>query len=444
MRRFALLVTLAGGALGPRAAHANPASLVPAGGGANLWFDYDYQLDSATIGREHVGDPTTDPLAPIPVRKDLVFHQFQHTLTPRVDVGIYHDSWFTVALPIIIAQARQLELDTGVDHGSSSTISDGFLPPTGFDGQQAGGALVGNQVFRGATRRGLDQIHLGLGFAPMNQAHDPTKPTWKLGGELRLAVGSVMSLDAQNPTANASVGRGVHELKLWTSFDKHIGWAEPHVEIFWQVPIGTTSSSLFVDPGFGATNVALGQKAGVEFGFEAAAVDDKLAENRISLDLGSRVVGHFEGRDYSEMWEVFRIAGDPSIATNPLILDSDPTMAGRQDLQHPGISSVENYLELAASAAIRAELGTHVRLSLLGEVIVRTDHAITFADSGVDLPTCTGSRTTGCETDVNDVVNPGTKEVNPAFASKIDLVGHRYRSEHDLGVVLGLQAQIVF
>ena len=46
--------------------------------------------------------------------------------------------------------------------------------------------------------------------------------------------------------------------------------------------------------------------------------------------------------------------------------------------------------------------------------------------------------------DNNDVVNPGTREVNPAYVPAIDLVGHRYISDHDLGVVFGMQAQFLF
>jgi hypothetical protein len=441
VRRLAIVGCLCASA---SAARANPASFVPTLGGANLQLDYSYELDSATIARE-TENPSQDPLSPIVARKDLVFRQFQHTLTPHVDIGFAPDTWLSIGLPIVIAQARQLELDSGVTRGNSSTIADGYLPSAGFDAQNAGGPIAGNQVFRDVTRSGIDQLHLGLGTALMNPARDPTKPTWKLGAEVRLAVGAVASFDPANPAANTAVGRGVHEVRLWTTFDKKLGWAEPHAELFWQAPIGVTSSSLFQDPGFGSTNNSVGQQAGANFGVEVAAVDNKAADNRISLDLGSRIVAHFEGRDYSELWEVFRTAGDPQTnPNNPLVLDSDPVTPGVQAMQHPGITNIENYLEMAASVALRAEFGKHVRISMSGEVIKKTDHSITFADSGVDLPTCSATVTTNCETSDNSVVNPGTKEVNPAYSSQIDLVGHRYISEHDLGVVLGLELQITF
>ena len=109
----------------------------------------------------------------------------------------------------------------------------------------------------------------------------------------------------------------------------------------------------------------------------------------------------------------------------PLVLDSDPTTDGVQALSHPGITNIENYLETAARVAIRAKLGDHVRFAVSGEAVWKTDHVITFADSGVDLPTCTAGQTQHCETDNNDLINPGTAEVNPLASPKIDLVGHR-------------------
>jgi len=74
----------------------------------------------------------------------------------------------------------------------------------------------------------------------------------------------------------------------------------------------------------------------------------------------------------------------------------------------------------------------------------KTDHVITFADAGVDLPTCGSGQTTHCETSNNDVINPGTVEVNPLHVGAIDLVGHRYHSEDNVGIVIGVAGQVIF
>ncbi len=236
----------------------------------------------------------------------------------------------------------------------------------------------------------------------------------------------------------------MHEVRLWTSFDKKIGWAEPHAEVFWQVPIAVTSSSPFQDLGYGSTHALPGEQAGVSFGFEAAAVDDKATQNHVSLDLGSRIVAHFEGRDYSEMWEVFKLAGNASSTCRTRwALDADPTTAGGAGAVQSRRHEHREYLQVAANAALRVQIGKRVRLAFLGEVVVNTDHAITFDDAGIPSPSCAPGQTTNCENG-NPVVHPNTREVNPAYVPAIDLVGHRYLSEHDLGVVLGLQAQFLF
>src|SRR5262249_60060617 len=104
---------------------------------------------------------------------------------------------------------------------------------------------------------------------------------------------------------------------------------------------------------------------------------------------------------------------------------------------------IENYLETGGHLALRARLGTHLSFAAFGDALWRTDHVISFADAGVDLPTCpTGAPR--CETDDNDQVNPGTQEVNPLHSRKIDLVGHRYRAEQGRGYVLGVEASFAF
>jgi hypothetical protein len=426
------------------AASANPNSIVPGGqdpespdaGFANksvdVWteIDYSYELDSATILRERA-DANADPLDPTPTVRDLEFKQFRHVLTPRLQVGVFRDTFVTAALPIVINQARELRFIDANDRSGSSTVADGLVPMQGFDARDPGTQTPGDLLFRGPNRHGLDQVHLGLGTAFMNQLKDDTKPTWKIGAEIRLAVGTVMKFDAMAPTSNKGVSRGVQELKLWTSFARKLGWAEPWVELWWLVPLTEKSDSLFDDPGFGATNVSSSQQAGVASGVEFYALDNRADETRISIDLGSKVISHFEGREYTEMWEVFALAGD-SRGSGPLILDSDPTDGSPDPLSHPGISNIENYLELSGRFAVRAQIGPHVRFAVVADTIWKTDHAISFADAGVD------------NEDDNDLVNPGTDEVNPLHAQPVDLVGHRYRSVDGFDVVIGVSGQVLF
>jgi hypothetical protein len=442
-RTSVLSIVVAGGV-----AHANPASTVTSAGDqpAQAYLDYEYRLDSSTITREQIGGTDVDPDGGIPRKRDLEFTQFKHVLTPRVELGIVRNTWISAALPITITQARELTLAGGVGRDQSSTLREGFLPMSGFDANDPSAPPSGSMVFRGVNRSGLDQVHLGLNVAPMNQKHDDTKPTWKMGAELRLAVGGVMSFSANNPSRNTAVGRGVHELRLWTTVDRRFDRIEGWFGLYYQVPLTAKENSLYnEDLGFGVTNARPPQEGGVAFGLELFAIDDKLTGNRISIDAGARIVGHFEGREYTELWEVLAFAGDTgnTMVTPGLVLDEDPLMSGVQQLNHPGLSNVENYLETAGRFAVRAALGKHVRFGATLDLAWKTDHVITFADAGVDRPTCTGGNS-GCEDSDNDVVNPGTDEVNPLHNQRIDLVGHRYHSQNNFGFVVGVEGQFLF
>jgi len=395
-------------------------------------IDYAYELDTSQLVRERLG-PGADPLQPVPTIRDLDFKQVRHTITPRLEVGVYHDWFVTAALPIIIGQQRELTLTDGVDRAGSTTVTDGLLPAGGFDAHDPSTPTTGDLLFRGPTRSGLDQVHLGLGVALMNQAKDDTKPTWKLGAEIRLAIGQIMAFDPMQPDANKGVSRGVHELKVYTSFARKLGWAEPWVELYWLTPVAAKTDSLFQDPGFGATNTELSQHGAIAAGIELYALDNTADDTRISLDFGAKADLHFEGREYTEMWEAFAYAGD-SRGMGPLILDSDPTVTGVQPLSHPGISNVENYLETSGRLALRAQIGPHVRFAVTGDLVWKTDHTITFADAGVAIP--------GVGND--DLVDPGTQEINPLHVDAVDLVGHRYRSVNNFDVVVGVQGQVLF
>jgi hypothetical protein len=409
-----------------------------------LHLDYEYERDRSTISRENIG-PGADPLGATPKTKEMTFHQDQHTITPRADLAIYHDTWLTFSLPIVISQTRELDLSSGTDRGSISTVQDGILPANGLNASDptAGFGANTNELFKGVSRHGLTQLHMGFGIAPMNQRTDDTKPTWRIGAEYLLAVGKVMKLDPASPASETGVSSGVDEVRVWTQVDRKLAHVRPWFEMFWQAPVRARSSSLFQDLGYGSTNVMPGQQAGAHFGVDLTLVDKPEDHDRVSLGLGGRVIGHFEGRGYSELWEVFANAGDANTG-GPLVLDKDPTTNGVQPLSHPGIDDIENYLETGLRVALRAELGEHVRLQLVGDVVWKTDHAITMANSGVDLPTCTATHTTHCEVDSNNLVNPGTAEVNPAYVPAIDLVGHRYLSEDNLGVIFGLDAAVTF
>jgi hypothetical protein len=415
----------------------------------HLRLEYRYSARRAAIKRELSGLDGADPDGPVPLVKDLVVRSARHEIVPRLEVGVFTDLAVTAALPIILRDSRRLDLDQRegsdcvfpedpgaancIDRTNSTTIRDGLLPPEGVDA--TGGTLDpdGATIFRGVNRHGLDQLHVGLVWAPMNQERDSTKPTWKLGAEVRVAVGRTMTYDREDPDSSDGVSRGIHELRLYTSMARRLAWAEPFFEVYWQGAIGARGRAPLdpPSPAFGAQQTAAQQLAGGRFGFEAIAWESGSEDERVGLTLSGRLEAHFEGRDYTDMWEVFAYAGDAT-AGGPLALDSDPAADGSQTVSHPGATNVENFLTLGGQAGIDAHLGPRLRFELAFALDWDQSHLLTFADPGID-----GG-------DDNDTVDPGTDEVNPLHSPLIDTAGRRYRVDEALDYSLISGFRVLF
>lgn len=424
------------------------ASALDRGDKLDVHVRVDYRLTArrAAIKREMSGLEGADPDGPVPLVKDLLVRGSRHELIPRLELGVFTDLAVTTALPIVLRDSRRLEFDqregdncvyptdpgmaTCIDRTNSTTIRDELLPPEGFD---AGGGTLdpdGATIFRGVDRRGLDQLHLGVVWAPMNQARDATKPTWKLGAEVRIAVGRTMQLDRADPGSSAGVSRGVHELRLYTSMARRLAWAEPFFEIYWQGAVAAKDGAPLdaPSPAFGAQQTGPQHLAGGRFGFEAIAWESRAATERVGLLLAGRLEAHFEGRDYTDLWEVFAYAGDAT-AGGPLTLDADPAIPDSQTISHPGVSNVENFLTLGAQAGVEAHLGSRLRFHLSFTLDWDQSHLLTFADPGID------------SSDDNDTVDPGTDEINPLHSPLIDTAGRRYRVDQalDYGLLSGFR-----
>jgi hypothetical protein len=399
----------------------------------NVRVDYELTLRSAAIKREDAGGPGAVPNGPIPVVPDLLVSSRTHALVPRLEMGIFKDLAVTASLPVVFRKSLTLESDTRANR--ATTIDDGLLPAEGFDAQDPGGpGFAGDdaRVFRSPNRAGLDQLHLGLVWAPMNQRRDDTKPTWKVGAEVRLAIGKTMRLDRANPDNETGVSRGVHELNVYTSLAKRIGWAEPFFEMWLTAPVGETNDSAFRDLGFGQRNPGAQIFAGTKFGVEAVIFERPGQGQRVSFLAQGDLTANFEGRAYTDMWEVFQYAGTAQNA-GPLVLDADPLDPGNQAITHPGVTTVENHMTVGGRSGFMAELGSTVRVMATFALLWDQGHLLSFEDAGVDGPN-----------DADEIVTPGTVEVNPAHAPIIDSTGRRYRVDEALNYVISVSGRVLF
>lgn len=452
----------------PEDAWASPATEVASAFTDGDTFDlhtslhYRFSSRSSAIKREFVGFPGTGPEDPVPIVRDLLFSGSKHELVPRIELGIFHDLWLYAEMPIVLHESSTLSFDqsatpcvfpgggtpTCINAQNSSTVQDGLLPATGFDSQDPNGPgfTSGSTIFRSPDRRGTTQLHLGLGFAPMNQERDDTKPTWKIGGEIRLPIGATKKFNRYEPDRDNGASTGVTHVRLWTSMARKIKWAEPHFEVWWQAPLTVKNDAPLapLDQPFGVSAEAPQQSAGTRFGVEATLWERPEDQLRVGLDLSADLTAIFEGRGYSDMWEVFAYAGTATEPDAPLVLDEEPTISGVQAISHPGASNIENFMTLDSQLQVTASIGERVRFAAGMGLVYEQSHLISFADAGQDLPTCSGSNMSGCESNSNDVVDPGSPEVNPLHAPIIDLAGHRYRVADGQTINVNISARILF
>jgi hypothetical protein len=472
MRRACLLVAVLVAASADRAQAADltdVASSFDVGNKFDFRFRvrYDHFEERAQLKREYEGLPGQET---VEVRKDLLYESYRDQLALRAEIGLWHDLMLYLELPVILDQAATYSFDqsagagcvytgpnpncvapgTEAVPGNSTTVNDRIVPFGGYDATNRGivfpwSATPGmgdTHVFRGVQRgaRGgsggdaFDTLNLGVTWAPLSQARDDTKPTWTVKIEGQFSIGNVMKFDRAQPDANHAVSDGTHRLYVQTALSKRFRWLEPYWSAWYLLPIGK-SDSLFID--YGPTQKVKNpqQRAGTSFGAEVVPFERPERHYKLAIDLRGRVEGHFDGRGYSEAWEL--LAGSPALACddtqanyNPSCKSSGPRNPYNDHPSFTGVTTIENYATLGVDLAVQAQVGPYVRFRTGFLYSHDESHLVTGDDIGTPM---NGSVR---------VTQPN--EFNPAYRPLIDQVGRRYKVDNVNMYDFYLWAQMMF
>ena len=413
---------------------------------------YQHTLRRGAFKRELIGD-VLDPLqGSTKIVKEGRYSQVRHILNLGAKVSLPQGVQVHFGLPIVLADNRTLGFEqNGGDpcpgNGANPRTEDNCVTPynstlvaDGFLDQQALLAnpfrvldWAGSSPPRGGmllpTRGGIDQLHMGISWAPVRQADDPTKPTFVVGYEARIGLGSIMSYDPANPTANRAVGRGVDEHRVWLAVSRRFNrYVDPWFSIYYMAPVAH-SDSLFEKtsfPGSGQLRGGPQQRAGLDIGVEFVPWEQPAAKHKVAIELSGFLNAIFEGRGYSPIWEVLsannqlsgpclRASDNP---TGPMLWDNGSyCRSDKEILPFPGITHIENYMNMGARLALHVHLAQYIYASLLLVLAHDTAHFITYEDAGRSLnPNGT--------IDLND-----PRQVNPMYRPLIDAPGRRFRVE---------------
>ncbi|HEX2573491.1 MAG TPA: hypothetical protein VH877_28335 [Polyangia bacterium] len=395
--------------------------------------------------------------------KDLRYTQRRDTLNLRAEIGLFRDLMVYGGLPLVLSDSRELRYDqslgagcvfpgdpnsapTCVNAGNSSTVADGILPASGFDARAGGAAIPGGSslVFRGPRRGGsgtdlLDTVNVGITWAVFNQKRDDTKPTWTLNFEAQISIGNLMRFDRANPDANHGVSEGLHRLVARTAISKRFRYFDPYIG-FWYLFPTPRKDTLFLNYGPAQQSQRAQQKAGTVFGVELIPLDLQRKSVKLALQFQGRIEGRFEGRGYSEIWEILAGAGplacnpaqNPACSTNNNPI-SNPYQGGQP---YTGITTIQDHAVVGADFSLILQAGKWVRLGAQFQYTREQGHLATIDGVGQALDTNCQKPTDG------PVTRPC--EFNPAYRPVINQVGRRYRIDDIDLYNVGGWAQFIF
>ena len=453
---------------------------------------YDFNYKRAAILREwNSGRPGDNENRLV---KDLTYEQFRHTLTPSVEFGLFRDLGLYFTLPVVLSDSRQYSFDQRADDcvfgspggspvancvnkDNSTTLRDEIVPVSGFDATNTGnpylpfGGPDSELIFRGPVRRGLDQLHIGLKYAILNQEKRSHMPTWLIAFESRIAVGRAMTfsrdIQGREPDGNTRVGRRIHELGVWTALSRRYRFLDPYFTAHWRQSLRASGSMFQVFSREGSQDTVLPQsEAGLSVGTEIVPWERKAKNLKVAVVLQGTSVLHYGGRGYSEIWEL--LADSPAMVgsydpttqavdangnpTNPGFCDRGAALAfARQNPGDPGylaaggggcqkfegVTDLQDYASFGFTGGLNLTLGKVARLGLGVNMTTDTRHFITAAGRGdADLSGSGGSNP--------GEVEAGTREVNPVRRDVVDNVGRRYAVDDVLNVNPYIRLNLVF
>jgi hypothetical protein len=453
----------------------------------NVSLDFSFQSKSAKILRE-----TAIPQAGLATggytSRLMNVGQYSSqlaTLTPRIDIGLYHDLAIYARLPIILSYSQKIDSikdKAGVDTGDhQATIL------AGNPGEQ-----LFSLPFKSPDRSGIDYLALGFDFDIFNQARDRSKPTWLFGAEARIAIGDPMhacnpavtglpcaapgdinrtgkndnQYDAADLAARqAGVTRGTIGLEVHTILSKRAKYIEPYggfsalVEFYNSDDFKLTQldGSLVNHPPIHGKMI---------LGTMIIPWENREKFARFTLDF--RFTGEYvsEGRDYSELFDALGSSSAPSLRNpewasykaNPNF-DQDVCNGtkkgncvprsvvdeGSQKTFNTGLTDVYAHGTYRGSIGATWQASEYVKFSVGGGLRFDQGHIITgdqpcnpaFKDDiGKSGPCHSGNDTTQAIT--------STGIPNPNYRPSINLTGQRFYVDNSMTWDLGIAGTVMF
>jgi hypothetical protein len=368
------------------------------------------------------------------------------TLLVGADVGIYKDLAFVFRVPLTLSWSQSLgDLDgaAAVDPVLLSDPLGGQLFPV---------------PFTSPTRSGVDYISGGLDWAIYNQQRDETKPTWVVGIEGRLAVGSVLHAcnanaaiqcpdpsDPTNPAKNRQPGisPGYDSIIGRSVWSRRFGYVEPYTgfQVQAQFAQGRSEFAAYNPPNnLDRSPPLLGS---FMLGLEVVPYEHREQYQRLSADFRFRGTYQSPGRDYSELFDALGSTSSASLRIpNPAAYmgsgNTSVAKTGTEQVYFTGITEEQAFGSFTMSASATWQAGQYVKFSVGSAFTYAQPHLVTAADNCTPN---TSDRTMAgpCANGSGVLGSP-----NPDHHDIIDLPGHRFSIDDTTIVDLWVMGVVMF
>jgi hypothetical protein len=419
----------------------------------NLVLGFTETWKRARVRREtQSGAPNGASGGFVPATTDIAtYSSTSSSLLVGADVGLYHDLALLLRLPVILSWTQALE-DL---HGSSATAAQQLVDPSDPSGQP-----LFSVPFTSPTRSGLDYIAAGLDWGIFNQRRDPAKPTWVVGVEGRLAVGT--PLHACNAAATPQCidpatgaprspgsSRGMDAILVKSIWSRRFGPVEPYTGLWGQAEFAQGRSD------FGRWNQPSNLERNPPFvgtlglGIEVVPEEQREQSQRLSAELGVRGTYHSPGRDYSELFDALgsspaaslRSPNPSQYTAGPPASNGKPTSVGdpsSEQVYFSGITESQGYASVTASLSGTWQAGAYIKFTVGGDFTYVQSHLVTAADP-CSPGTATAATAGPCVADgqVQGVPNPDHRDV-------IDAPGRRFSIDDATVVDVWVRGVVMF
>jgi hypothetical protein len=381
----------------------------------NLGVVFELVRHTGLITRENTQPPPDDPSGKLRSAnvKELEWERLKMRLRPRLEVGIFRDLSLFTEWPVVLYDAQTTRFAEGTSSGNSTIVRDlapnavpvvdgweqtegsgNALPEIsadgkyGFPGRPYNAWGVNEDGSFAGYRAGLDNPSFGLRWSPLNNERDETKPTVTLQGDYTAPFFTQMDPtgDVINDAgAPGPVADGLHKFHFSTGMSKRFAILDPYFQVDYTIPfVGNTTQQLI--------GHQPRQFGGFVAGVEIVPYEDKSLKQRFSMELSGSATYFSEGRDYSEVADLFK-----------------------------EMTYTDQFVRLGGKAGLQFKTLDIFFINVQGLLNYDTEHFLTIEDFGKDL---------GDANDEIDLDNPA--ERNPFYNPALDTVGRRLRIEQSL------------